>query len=212
MFLFLVLSLLLLLLLLGSPQVFARWYRPPELLFGSQAYGATIDIWAAGCVFAGGQKMDACTAVACTHACSRILVLLCTLLRAVPDVSSRTIHTCWAGPAPHCPDCHCIVGLLLAVCMCRAAAAPSVAAWEHRHRPAGQDLPGTRDTKQGQLARYASVAVCWVVPSCLRAKRNEACQRSQQEQQEGSVCMAHSAHTRFHLVAMHVTFATTCCL
>eukprot|EP00877_Chromochloris_zofingiensis_P015176 jgi/Chrzof1/9912/Cz04g20170.t1 len=43
----------------GSPdvrltnQVFARWYRPPELLFGSTMYGAGIDIWAAGCVFAG---------------------------------------------------------------------------------------------------------------------------------------------------------------
>ncbi|GBF90178.1 cyclin-dependent kinase [Raphidocelis subcapitata] len=42
----------------GSPdgrltnQVFARWYRPPELLFGSTCYGPSIDIWAAGCVFA----------------------------------------------------------------------------------------------------------------------------------------------------------------
>ncbi|WIA09012.1 hypothetical protein OEZ85_008426 [Tetradesmus obliquus] len=35
-----------------TPQVFARWYRAPELLFGSQSYGASIDIWAAGCVFA----------------------------------------------------------------------------------------------------------------------------------------------------------------
>jgi cyclin-dependent kinase 7 len=33
--------------------VFARWYRAPELLFGSQSYGASIDIWAAGCTFAG---------------------------------------------------------------------------------------------------------------------------------------------------------------
>ncbi|KAK9814600.1 hypothetical protein WJX72_008473 [[Myrmecia] bisecta] len=42
----------------GSPdrkftnQVFARWYRPPELLFGSTCYGPGIDIWAAGCVLA----------------------------------------------------------------------------------------------------------------------------------------------------------------
>ncbi|KAK9838165.1 hypothetical protein WJX81_005984 [Elliptochloris bilobata] len=43
----------------GSPeagrytdQVFARWYRAPELLFGSTAYGPSVDMWAAGCVFA----------------------------------------------------------------------------------------------------------------------------------------------------------------
>lgn len=35
-----------------TPTVFARWYRSPELLFGSTAYGASVDIWAAGCVFA----------------------------------------------------------------------------------------------------------------------------------------------------------------
>ena len=33
-------------------QVFARWYRPPELLYGSTCYGPTVDIWAAGCIFA----------------------------------------------------------------------------------------------------------------------------------------------------------------
>lgn len=34
-------------------QVFATWYRAPELLYGSTAYGPGVDIWAAGCVFAG---------------------------------------------------------------------------------------------------------------------------------------------------------------
>ncbi|KAJ4756211.1 Cyclin-dependent kinase 1 [Rhynchospora pubera] len=44
--------------LFGSPnpkfthQVFARWYRAPELLFGSKQYGAGVDVWAAGCIFA----------------------------------------------------------------------------------------------------------------------------------------------------------------
>ncbi|PNH07711.1 Cyclin-dependent kinase D-2, partial [Tetrabaena socialis] len=29
-----------------------RWYRPPELLYGSTTYGTGVDVWAAGCVFA----------------------------------------------------------------------------------------------------------------------------------------------------------------
>ncbi|CAD7695798.1 unnamed protein product [Ostreobium quekettii] len=42
----------------GSPDphythlVFSRWYRPPELFFGSRAYGPAVDIWGAGCIFA----------------------------------------------------------------------------------------------------------------------------------------------------------------
>ncbi|CAL5445239.1 unnamed protein product [Camellia sinensis] len=42
----------------GSPdrrfthQVFARWYRAPELLFGAKAYGPAVDVWAAACIFA----------------------------------------------------------------------------------------------------------------------------------------------------------------
>eukprot|EP00775_Hariotina_reticulata_P007724 gene7724-7923_t len=35
-----------------TPQVFSRWYRPPELLMGCNWYGAAVDIWAAGCVLA----------------------------------------------------------------------------------------------------------------------------------------------------------------
>ena len=33
-------------------QVFARWYRSPELLYGSTCYGPAVDVWAAGCIFA----------------------------------------------------------------------------------------------------------------------------------------------------------------
>jgi len=42
----------------GSPnrqythQVVTRWYRAPELLYGSRAYGTGIDIWAIGCIVA----------------------------------------------------------------------------------------------------------------------------------------------------------------
>ncbi|XP_010036922.2 cyclin-dependent kinase D-3 [Eucalyptus grandis] len=42
----------------GSPdrrfthQVFARWYRAPELLFGTKQYGPAVDVWAAACIFA----------------------------------------------------------------------------------------------------------------------------------------------------------------
>lgn len=35
-----------------SPQVATRWYRSPEILWGTQIYNASIDIWATGCVFA----------------------------------------------------------------------------------------------------------------------------------------------------------------
>lgn len=35
-----------------SPQVASRWYRAPELLWGSPKYGPAIDMWAVGCVFA----------------------------------------------------------------------------------------------------------------------------------------------------------------
>ena len=42
----------------GSPgrkftgQVVTRWYRAPELLFGAKFYGAAVDLWSIGCIFA----------------------------------------------------------------------------------------------------------------------------------------------------------------
>jgi len=30
----------------------ARWYRPPELLFGCRYYSTAVDIWSIGCIFA----------------------------------------------------------------------------------------------------------------------------------------------------------------
>ena len=34
------------------PYICSRYYRAPELMFGSKTYGTAIDIWAAGCVIA----------------------------------------------------------------------------------------------------------------------------------------------------------------
>lgn len=33
-------------------RVITLWYRPPELLLGTQAYGPAVDMWSAGCIFA----------------------------------------------------------------------------------------------------------------------------------------------------------------
>lgn len=29
------------------------WYRPPDVLFGAKLYNTSIDMWSAGCIFAG---------------------------------------------------------------------------------------------------------------------------------------------------------------
>jgi cell cycle related kinase len=34
-----------------SHEVATRWYRAPELLFGSRSYGQGVDLWACGCIF-----------------------------------------------------------------------------------------------------------------------------------------------------------------
>ncbi len=35
-----------------SHQVATRWYRAPELLYGSRSYNQKVDLWSAGCVIA----------------------------------------------------------------------------------------------------------------------------------------------------------------
>src|ERR1044072_8255853 len=37
---------------LMTEYVVTRWYRAPELLLGSDNYGASIDVWSVGCIFA----------------------------------------------------------------------------------------------------------------------------------------------------------------
>lgn len=34
-----------------STRVITLWYRPPELLLGTRFYGASVDVWSAGCIF-----------------------------------------------------------------------------------------------------------------------------------------------------------------
>lgn len=33
------------------------WYRPPDVLFGAKLYSTSIDMWSAGCIFAGGSEI-----------------------------------------------------------------------------------------------------------------------------------------------------------
>ena len=35
-----------------TSKVITLWYRPPELVFGTDSYGAEVDIWSAGCIMA----------------------------------------------------------------------------------------------------------------------------------------------------------------
>lgn len=59
-------------------QVFARWYRSPELLYGSTCYGPAVDIWAAGCIFAELLLRrpwfagDSGAAAAAAHTCGHV--------------------------------------------------------------------------------------------------------------------------------------------
>lgn len=34
-------------------KVVTLWYRPPDVLFGAKLYNTSIDMWSAGCIFAG---------------------------------------------------------------------------------------------------------------------------------------------------------------
>ncbi len=36
-----------------SAEVVTLWYRPPDVLLGAKIYNTSIDMWSAGCIFAG---------------------------------------------------------------------------------------------------------------------------------------------------------------
>lgn len=40
-----------------SHEVVTLWYRAPDVLMGSRQYSTSIDVWSAGCIFAGEQLM-----------------------------------------------------------------------------------------------------------------------------------------------------------
>lgn len=52
-----------------SFQVVTLWYRPPDVLMGAKLYSTSIDMWSAGCIFAGKRsKLNrVLNAFACAH-------------------------------------------------------------------------------------------------------------------------------------------------
>jgi serine/threonine protein kinase len=54
-----------------TSRVVTLWYRPPELLLGATNYGATVDLWSAGCILAellsGKPIMPGRTEVLCDY-------------------------------------------------------------------------------------------------------------------------------------------------
>lgn len=121
-------------------QVFATWYRAPELLYGSTAYGPGVDIWAAGCVFAG--RWQCCWVVVGGQVAS-------VLAASSAALANKTLHQSWAAGMAH--DFSQLLPVLCGQCLtprladnntrnppacppyctCRAAAASAVAARQH---------------------------------------------------------------------------------
>lgn len=48
-----------------SAQVVTLWYRPPDVLFGAKLYSTSIDMWSAGCIFAGSAGAGGCGTGGC---------------------------------------------------------------------------------------------------------------------------------------------------
>jgi len=38
--------------------VVTLWYRPPDVLMGAKLYSTSIDMWSAGCIFAGERTIE----------------------------------------------------------------------------------------------------------------------------------------------------------
>uniref|UniRef100_A0A8C6LYA5 Cell division protein kinase 5 n=1 Tax=Nothobranchius furzeri TaxID=105023 RepID=A0A8C6LYA5_NOTFU len=48
-----------------SAEVVTLWYRPPDVLFGAKLYSTSIDMWSAGCIFAGLLFFSTCECESC---------------------------------------------------------------------------------------------------------------------------------------------------
>ncbi|KAL5285574.1 CDK20 family protein [Megaselia abdita] len=99
-----------------SPQVSTRWYRPPEILWGSQKYSISVDMWSTGCVFA--EMLRGVPLLAGTTDIEQLALVIRTLgsprlfewpeLRQLPDYNKiRFPHSNglkWVNLFPSCTD------------------------------------------------------------------------------------------------------------
>lgn len=57
----------------ASLQVVTLWYRPPDVLFGAKLYSTSIDMWSAGCIFAGeAEAGGSCVGRTCVGRTARL--------------------------------------------------------------------------------------------------------------------------------------------
>lgn len=93
----------------GSPDrnythnVFARWYRPPELFFGALKYGLAIDVWAAGARLARGLRPS----LSCREMHIGALPVACKIICALTWrlLTTRKLVSCPQGAC--WPSCFC---------------------------------------------------------------------------------------------------------
>ncbi|KAL7730018.1 hypothetical protein ACLKA6_009311 [Drosophila palustris] len=99
---------------LYSPQVSTRWYRAPEILWGSQKYGPAVDLWACGNVLA--EMLRGVPLFAGTTDIEQLAIIIRTLgsprlnewpeLTALPDYSKirfpNSVGIHWDNLFPSC--------------------------------------------------------------------------------------------------------------
>lgn len=74
-----------------SAEVVTLWYRPPDVLFGAKLYTTSIDMWSAGCIFAG--KSSTILGILCEYSTDgRVHPCI------IQAVLCNQLFTCSAGP------------------------------------------------------------------------------------------------------------------